>query len=46
MKPPVYQKLFDKAAAATTSVVELYNEPGFGNRDWLPCFRFCEILEG
>lgn len=33
MKPPVYLKLFDKAVAAITSAVEIYNKPGFLYRD-------------
>jgi hypothetical protein len=33
MKPPVYQKLFEKAVAAITSAVEIYNKPAFSYRD-------------
>lgn len=33
MKPPVFQKLFDKAAAAITSAIEIYNKPAFRYRD-------------
>ncbi|MGH8830019.1 MAG: DUF3644 domain-containing protein [Polaromonas sp.] len=33
MKPPIFQKLFDKAVAAITSAVEIYNKPGFQYRD-------------
>lgn len=33
MKPPVYLKLVDKAVAAITSAVEIYNKPGFRYRD-------------
>lgn len=33
MKPPVSAKLFDKAASAITSAVEVYNKPGFRYRD-------------
>lgn len=33
MKPPVYLKLLDKAVAAISSAVELYNKPGFKYRD-------------
>jgi hypothetical protein len=33
MNPPVYLKLFEKAVAAISSAVELYNKPGFKYRD-------------
>ena len=33
MKLPIFHKLFDKAAAAITSAVEIYNKPGFRYRD-------------
>lgn len=33
MKPPIYSKLLDKAVAAITSAVEVYNKPGFQYRD-------------
>lgn len=33
MKPPIYQKLFEKAVAAITSAVEIYNKPAFHYRD-------------
>jgi Protein of unknown function (DUF3644)/EC042_2821-lke REase len=33
MKPGVHNKLFDKATAAITSAVEIYNKPGFQYRD-------------
>jgi hypothetical protein len=33
MKPPIYAKLVDKAVAAITSAVEVYNKPGFQYRD-------------
>jgi hypothetical protein len=33
MKPPTYTKLLDKAIAAITSAVEVYNKPGFQYRD-------------
>ena len=33
MKPPIYFKLLDKAVAAISSAVELYNKPGFKYRD-------------
>lgn len=33
MKPPIYTKLLDKAVAAITSAVEVYNKPGFQYRD-------------
>ncbi|MCF8152352.1 MAG: DUF3644 domain-containing protein [Sulfuritalea sp.] len=33
MKPRIHQKLFEKAVAAITSAVEIYNKPGFRYRD-------------
>jgi hypothetical protein len=33
MKPPIHSKLLDKAVAAITSAVEIYNKPGFRYRD-------------
>ena len=33
MKPPIYQKLFEKSVAAITSAVEIYNKPAFRYRD-------------
>lgn len=33
MKPSIYSKLLDKAIAAITSAVEVYNKPGFQYRD-------------
>lgn len=33
MKPPIYLKLFEKAVAAITSAVEIYNKPAFRYRD-------------
>ena len=33
MKPPIYRKLFEKAVAAITSAIEIYNKPGFRHRD-------------
>ncbi|MFO1223949.1 MAG: DUF3644 domain-containing protein [Burkholderiaceae bacterium] len=33
MKPPIYSKLLDKAVAAITAAIEVYNKPGFQYRD-------------
>jgi hypothetical protein len=33
MKPPIFVKLLEKAVAAITSAVEIYNKPGFRYRD-------------
>jgi len=33
MKPPIYSRIVDKAVAAITSAIEVYNKPGFQYRD-------------